>query len=301
MITKPTVLILGAGASIPFGFPSGYDLMRRLCRVSPYADSDSIRVHLASAGYDARALFDFRQALQRSGRRSVDAFLEHRPDFLGIGKAAIACALLPFENESALFDLDKHRPHWYEYLFDRMDMPVTRFEKNKISIITFNYDRTLEHYLVTALANSYKGSAEECAAAVQKIPIIHVYGSLGDLPLLGQTVVPFGAAPTPETLARCSVSLRLMHEGAKDPNPFHEAYVPLMAAEVVCFLGFGYDQMNLTRLRVREIRAKTVIGSAYGLTAKECEPIANAFGGRIELDYAAGESLTFLRNHTPLY
>ena len=27
MITVPTVLILGAGASIPFGFPSGRDLL----------------------------------------------------------------------------------------------------------------------------------------------------------------------------------------------------------------------------------------------------------------------------------
>jgi hypothetical protein len=31
MITKPTLFILGAGASIPYGFPSGWDLRNRIC------------------------------------------------------------------------------------------------------------------------------------------------------------------------------------------------------------------------------------------------------------------------------
>jgi hypothetical protein len=30
MITKPTTLILGAGASAPFGFPTGYELLSRV-------------------------------------------------------------------------------------------------------------------------------------------------------------------------------------------------------------------------------------------------------------------------------
>jgi hypothetical protein len=32
MIKRPTVLILGAGASVPFGFPSGRQVLDDVCR-----------------------------------------------------------------------------------------------------------------------------------------------------------------------------------------------------------------------------------------------------------------------------
>lgn len=31
MITKPTVLVLGAGASCPYGFPSAFDIVQKIC------------------------------------------------------------------------------------------------------------------------------------------------------------------------------------------------------------------------------------------------------------------------------
>ena len=62
---------------------------------------------------------DFATELDRTGRNSVDAFLEHRTEFEKIGKAAIIAALIPKEQPGNLFARSNHE-HWYQYLFRQM-------------------------------------------------------------------------------------------------------------------------------------------------------------------------------------
>ena len=108
--------------------------------------------------------------------------MEHRPEYLDVGKALIAAELIVCERETALFRRDGKS--WYEYLFNELSTNFCDFEKNQLSILTFNYDRSLEHYLLTSLQNSYDKSIEECAEKLSKIPIIHLHGDLGALPAL---------------------------------------------------------------------------------------------------------------------
>ena len=37
--------------------------------------------------------------------------------------------------------------HWYALLANQLEIGTDRFGENKLSIVTFNYDRSLEHYL----------------------------------------------------------------------------------------------------------------------------------------------------------
>src|SRR5438094_963846 len=97
MIEKRTVLILGAGASIPYGFPSGRHLRELILRTAP------LRKLMNEIGFEWSLIDDFQSSLQAADPPSVDVFLEGRQDLLEIGKAAIAAALLPFESDSALF------------------------------------------------------------------------------------------------------------------------------------------------------------------------------------------------------
>src|SRR4051812_22223583 len=118
MITKRIVLILGAGASIPFGFPSGLDLKKSIVeRLDPNDGRYTLRTQIQDAGFPPEDIEGFRSALRFSGKRSVDAFLEHRPDYLEVGKAAIAGVLLPREDRSVLFDT---KPNWYEHFFNKL-------------------------------------------------------------------------------------------------------------------------------------------------------------------------------------
>ena len=100
MITTPTVLVLGAGASCPYGFPTAKELKNRICEV--FSNPDVISRLAKGLDRSSDQFVEFREAFWKSGTSSVDAFLEARPEFLAVGKLAIAYCLIPFENEPDL-------------------------------------------------------------------------------------------------------------------------------------------------------------------------------------------------------
>lgn len=148
MITKETVFILGAGASKPYGYPSGLDLVQIICdNLDKNAINDLQKNNfktLCSLGFTEQQLSQFRQDLRYSDTLSVDSFLEHRKkEYLELGKLAIAQALIPCEVTDNLFNTS-HKS-WLKYLFNTLsNVPFDDFFENKISFLTFNYDRTAE-------------------------------------------------------------------------------------------------------------------------------------------------------------
>lgn len=90
----------------------------------------------------------------------------------------MAQVLMCCEDNVVMFE----RGDWYQYFCDKLNTSFEEFDQNKISIITFNYDRSLEHSLFTALKNSYAKNDRDCASKLKNIPIVHVYGQLGYLP-----------------------------------------------------------------------------------------------------------------------
>ena len=112
MITKPTVLILGAGASMPYGFPSGEELVMTIDKnlnprkLGSHPNPDWIAI-LKNFGILEKDIHTFRQELLYS-RLSIDSFLGHQPKFLKVGKLAITLSLIQYENENNLFpDINK--------------------------------------------------------------------------------------------------------------------------------------------------------------------------------------------------
>lgn len=92
MITEKTVFILGAGASMPYGYPSGRQLKNQVIETLR-KDSGPGFKRLIDFGYRPSQLKIFRDALFLSGKLSVDALLEHQPELVNIGKSAIAFVL----------------------------------------------------------------------------------------------------------------------------------------------------------------------------------------------------------------
>jgi hypothetical protein len=288
VIKKSTTLILGAGASIPFGYPSGFQLLRA-------ATSAAMVEALVRHDCPLEDAQRFRDALARSGQMSVDAFLEHRSDLLHVGKLATALALIPSESDERLFNRDQ--PHWYDLLFAAMNAPWDEFRANRLTVLTFNYDRSLEYYLSQALMNKFGRSADETMNAVGRMNIVHLHGCLGTL-----EERPYdGAVTNPELVRRAAEGIRVIHEGSQVPA-FDLAREAIQESERVYLVGFGYHPVNLKRLATRKWKSTLeVYGSAFGLTDSEMTAIRNEFVNRnILLSNTSWESVAFLRNSPAL-
>jgi len=91
MITRPTVLVLGAGASVPYGFPTGRELLIQITDdLNPRSGDTGLRVTLRTLPFSDEYISEFREDLVDSNQPSVDAFIENRPSFTDIGKTSIA-------------------------------------------------------------------------------------------------------------------------------------------------------------------------------------------------------------------
>jgi hypothetical protein len=275
MIEIPTVLILGAGASIPFGFPSGKELKDKICKVlcSPTRNT-KLHQDYAMMDIDEQIIVDFGKQLRYSGLLSVDAFLERNDRFLRIGKYAIARALLPFERTDDLFK--SRTENWYEYLFNKLNNDLDNFQKNKLSIITFNYDRSLEQYLYTAFQNAFGIEPNDAVELLKQIPIIHLYGQLGQLPIIDNTNgIQYGVDMNNFTLInRAANGIKIISEVNERDKQFFDAYRLLEKARRIYFIGFGYNRVNLDRLELRCISKDCIMkGTRCGLSEQESKDI----------------------------
>src|SRR4051794_36706351 len=93
MIREPTVFILGAGASIPYGFPSGYELRKVICQAAVGPNQSLPQLLQRTLNTDPQAIMQFASEFLHSGQMSIDAFLSRRMELATIGKLCIAAEL----------------------------------------------------------------------------------------------------------------------------------------------------------------------------------------------------------------
>lgn len=277
MITTPTVLILGAGASKSYGFPTGEELKREICEelnadnikslILTLGEYD-IRGALCQAGFAKQLIQQFRDKLARSPRSSVDAFLEHQPEYVQVGKAAMAAVLLTHENDRTLFE---SRDSWYALLFREMCGEFDSIGKNQLTILTYNYDTSLERYFYEGLCTSYPQSNDSCKLIAEKLPIIHLHGLLGEH--------QYGDGLNHVDLTRSAESIKIISDDVWNDPVFQRANKALSNAVRIVFLGFGYNPTNLGRLDLSSDYTSNKYGSAMGAQ----KPNASIYGTCLDL------------------
>lgn len=243
MIPIPTALVLGAGASDHLNYPIGTELIIQVCaRIEQNRYHDSIREQ-----YGETKIEDFHKRLSHSADYSVDTFLERNDDLLEVGKILMVDTLKTHEIPEKIFP--PGRPGWYQTLFHSLlGDSVDDIPNNPLSVITFNYDRSLEFYLHQTITSRYGISEDAASQILSKIKIIHPHGILGEYP-----AVPYSTEVDKATLEKMSSAIKVISEIDESGKRFctedfrlcHDA---LLAAKRIRFLGFGFHEDNVRRM-----------------------------------------------------
>lgn len=295
MIKTKTLFILGAGASAPFQYPIGIELRKLICGQSRRATViQALKPVNEDEGLYVQKVDNFITEFSRSSLYSIDFFLERRQEFMHIGKMAIASYLFPCEKDEILRESVNN---WYMYLYNRLKSSFEDFDENKISFITFNYDRSLEQFLFEALKSQFNKSPQECTEKMQKVPIVHLYGQLDLLPWQDQNGKEYSPKNNLiERLRAAPKNIKLISDerDIAKSEEFQKAYGLIKNAERIYFLGFSFDETNLKRLDIKLMKNKALIATALGLEGTKQRWVKKYFNSEIRTEIFLFEGLDSL-------
>jgi SIR2-like domain len=278
---SPTTLVLGAGASVDYGFPTGAELVTKILNGLESRDR-GIALLLHGLGHDWPEVKAFAATLARSGTPSVDAFLEQRKDLRQLGKRAIASALLPLEGDEGPLFSRSSASNWYQYLFGRLVSKWTQLSPGDLSVVTFNYDRSLEHYLHVALRNFFGARFDEHWSQRSPVHVVHVHGALGEVDWSDPNWKPLHGTLNSETFDRAANKVRIVSEGSRDDEAYAEARHFILGARRVYFVGFGFHDENVDRLAVSGMLAgKAVYSTRFDFSEQQTQQIRGRLGSQL--------------------
>lgn len=235
---------------MPYGYPAGSQLRDDLCNPANFNDLAKF--------VDKSLIEKFCEEFSSAQRYSIDSFLSHRADerldsgcgnqsqitYGQLGKLAIAHQLMKREIPENLENPVDPSDHWLMYLWNSMTgdkIPKHKFKSNSIKIITFNYDRVIEQYFQTVLMKYFGVDSNEATELRKHIEIIHVYGALQNL-----EDRPYGKI---DDLSKAAECIKVIPEARKENDKeFTRAKEIISWAEKICFIGFGFDDLNVHRL-----------------------------------------------------
>lgn len=305
MIKQNTVFVLGAGASKHYGYPTGEELRNEIIMkfkvwylnhimhanpLTPWLESvliinDKIPENVKT----------FIQDFDDSGDQ-IDIFItrnSHNKEYNRLGKLAIILSIIESEWKSKFPNDNKD---WYRELLNQLtdgrtepdDFRISQ-NTNKVSFITFNYDRSLEHYLHYTLQRKFKyANPSDISEEINSIPIIHVYGMVASLEWQDNSTnihqlsyninknMPLGIDAD-----EMSKNIFVMHNNRDNPN-VEESKNLLRQANSIYFLGFGYLKENMEILDIPNTieGATRIYGTAHNFSDQYVDNlIARCFRG----------------------
>lgn len=275
MLKKKTVLVLGAGSSFEFGLPAGEGLAAAIASAVNF-QSDGLAITHGDrtiwgvatdrGNRDVEAVFAAGQLVSRTLplARSIDALLYnhgHNAHAVRLGKLGIAACILRAERGSRLMwnrDQDPSAalhaiaPSWLYKLFRflwtgvRLDELETIFER--LSIINFNYDRCVEHFLARAIEIAYDTSEARAQELIATLDIVHPYGQVGRLPWQRGSGAEASFGAEHFDLGRVADGIKTFTEQAHDLAEVENWRERLRQADQIVFLGFAFHPQNMELL-----------------------------------------------------
>lgn len=300
------VFVIGAGCSVPYGFPTGAMLMQKLKNFDygtkfprkKYSDGDIFLVDLYQEhfGYSStdnkieyqsdyamvlpcpeheklyNQLIDaivlpFSQSIRNSMMVSTDEFLKNRLGQKQNEQVDFGKRLIAYEILKAEQTSRLWNIDWIQHLLSLIDQQDNWEEILKQTVfLTFNYDRVLEYCIFLYLTSDKQYSDADAHAFIKEMQIHHVNGFIGSL-----EEIPFGAVENGK-YQEIAKRMETVWEKRQNRNESEkEKYQGFLKnAERVYFLGFSYIPDNLESIGIPRgaeiIRNAKVYATAMGLS-----------------------------------
>jgi hypothetical protein len=300
MFKRQTLFVLGAGSSFEVDIPLGTGLAKTISAtmdirfgkgMEPIGSGDiDLFSYVTYKRHQERTEFQEAAWLIRDGiglSQSIDDFLDmHRsnPYVVECGKAAIVKSVLEAEGKSRLYfggssETETFIPYniadtWFVKFMRMLGRDIPKENVNSIfdpvSIIVFNYNRCVEHFLVHALQKLYGIRGDEASAIVDDLHIIHPYGVVGDL-----RAVPFGT--TRANYVELARSIRTYTEQIAAGERIAQLAAEVERAQCIVFLGFAYHSQNMLILKPPKAMPQNipVYGTAYNMSDADVEVVTH--------------------------
>ncbi|MBK8198053.1 MAG: SIR2 family protein [Acidobacteria bacterium] len=298
MFRKSTVFVIGAGASKEAGLPIGIELTDSISKALKDGLNDApafVRRFANTASSSDFSYDDLDRAAREvsteiHGHGSIDSYVNWRndPAVSIVAKLAIAAEIEAAEKNSTLFVSQYARTiineavanlTWYE-TFVRIclaNLRGTNIEElfSNVVVVTFNYDRTLELFLLERLKRYCATIEPNHERLFQQLKILRPYGYLGPLRWNqhNDRVEGFGqidAAGSGKVISSIRTYSELAESAAQ--AQITEA---MDKASTLVFLGFGFNSQNMRILQRSTPAAaiKSVYATALGASKFEIEAI----------------------------
>ena len=305
---RSDVFIIGAGCSVPYGFPTGAMLMQKLKdfnygRKFPrdtYDASDIFLVDLYQEhfGYSStdnkrqygkdyawvlpctahedfynqlmdEIVLPFSQSVRNSMMVSTDEFLKNRLGQKQNEQVDFGKRLIAYEILKAEQKSQLGNIDWLQHLLSRIDQQDKWEEILKQTVfLTFNYDRVLEYCIFLYLTSDKQYADADAHAFINEMQIHHVNGFIGPL-----EKIPFGAVENGryQEIAKkmATVWEKRSNRGESEIGKYQGF---LKNAQRVYFMGFSYIPDNLESIGINRgagiIYDAEVYATAMGLSSQ---------------------------------
>ncbi len=172
--------------------------------------------------------------------------------------------------------------------------PKELLGSNEILFVTFNYDRSLEHYYFNCLKHSTGATDSELWKIMPDFPCVHAYGSLGGYGHRGRH---YSNKLDASEVQSAADQIKIFSEKTGEEAHFARIRSAVAEADNIWFLGFGFHEANLARLDIdHRKRQANVFGTAMGLGRAATGRISDRFEDRILLGGKEEGVLEFIQD-----
>jgi hypothetical protein len=277
MIRSKTTFVIGAGASAELSMPSGPELMARIAQALDFErygaelqtrDSTMLLQHLSKAaarmGNSEADMHAAAKRLRTAAKMadSIDSILEQQsgdPLVTLCGKLAIAHFISQAEAKSTLRltpriegDLPLQGTDvWLFHLAKLITSGVPRLKAEKclddLSIVNFNYDRSIEHFLPHAFVMAFGMTLQEAQRIISaKLRVLRPFGMIGRLPWQpGNAPDLEWGTEAPWNLHNIATQILTFSERLQDQQTLVAIQHAVATARRLVILGFSFQPQNV--------------------------------------------------------